>query len=267
MCNETFVDWPQAKIFRFLKDCGYQGVEIAPFTINTDVTKISDRQRAELRDAADKAGISICALHWLLAKTEGLHLTHPDPAVRKRTAAYLGELGRFCHDLGGQVMVFGSPKQRNLLPGVNRDQAMEFATDSLRRAMESLEEYEVTLALEPLSPRTTTFMATAAQAVELIDQVDSTRCKLLLDCLAMSTESSAPAELIRKHARHLVHLHANDPNRQGPGMGDLDFRPIFDALKEIRFGGWISVEVFDYSPGAERIAKESLACMQRLSRG
>jgi len=262
MCNEAFEGWPQGKIFRFLAECGYAGVEIAPFTIHTDVTKIPPQRRTQLRKQADEAGIEIVALHWLLAKTEGLHLTSPDKDTRRRTAVYLGELARLCCDLGGSIMVFGSPKQRNLAKGIDRDQGMQYAAEVLKAAVPVLEKTGVVLALEPLSPKATNFLRTAAEAVELAEMVDSPHCKLLLDCNAMTGEPTPIPELIRRHGLQLVHFHANDPNSRGPGMGDLDFVPIFRALRDVKFDGWVSVEVFDYSPGPQRIARESLAYMR-----
>ena len=200
---------------------------------------------------ADGAGLSVVGLHWLLAKTEGLHLTSPDATVRRKTADYLGELARFCADLGGHPLVFGSPKQRNRLPDVKTDDAQRYAADVIRLSLPVLEETGVTLALEPLSPGTTDFLNTAAETVELIESVGSDRCRLILDCLAMSRESQPIPDLIRNHRERLVHFHANDPNAQGPGFGELDFIPIFQALREIHYAGWISVEVFDYArPGA-----------------
>jgi len=127
ICNETFRDWPQEKIFHFAAECGYQGVEIAPFTIDHDVRNVTATRRAELRKHAENAGVEIVGLHWLLSKTEGLHLTSPDAETRRRTADYLGELARFCHELGGNVMIFGSPQQRNLAEGVSPSQGMEYA--------------------------------------------------------------------------------------------------------------------------------------------
>ena len=264
MCNETFEGWPQGKIFRFLAECGYGAVEIAPFTINNDVTKITPRQRTQLRRQADEAGIEIVALHWLLAKTEGLHLTSPDKQTRRKTAEYLGELAGFCSDLGGKILVFGSPKQRNLAEGVGRDRGMHYATEVLQAAVPVLEKSGVVLALEPLSPKATNFLRTAAEAVELAETVDSPHCKLLLDCNAMSSEPTPIPELIRKHGSRLVHFHANDPNSRGPGMGDLDFVPIFRALRDVKFDGWVSVEVFDYSPDPQRIARQSIAYMREV---
>jgi sugar phosphate isomerase/epimerase len=127
----------------------------------------------------------------------------------------------------------------------------------------ALEKTDVTIALEPLSPRTTTFLRTAAEAAALIKLVDSPRMRLILDCNAMSSEATPIPELLRRYRSHLVHLHANDPNSRGPGFGNLDFVPIFKALREIAFSGWVSVEVFDYKPGPERLARESIAYMKR----
>ena len=263
ICNETFGKWPLERAFGLAAECGYQGVEIAPFTINTDVTEISARQRAQIRRQAQKAGLEVIGLHWLLAKTTGLHLTSPDKSVRRKTAQYLGALAGFCAELGGKLLVFGSPRQRNLLPGVTPQQAMGYAAEVIRAALPVFEKAGVVLALEPLAPGVTTFMSTAAEAVALIKLVDSPLCLLNLDCLAMTTESKPIPELIRTNRQWLAHFHANDPNRQGPGFGKLDFVPIFEALQEVDYRGWVSVEVFDYRPGPERLARESIRYVQK----
>ncbi|MFH1266000.1 MAG: sugar phosphate isomerase/epimerase family protein, partial [Planctomycetota bacterium] len=154
-------------------------------------------------------------------------------------------------------------KQRNLLPGVGRGEAMKYAADVIGNVLPTLEAKDVLLAMEPLSPGATDFLNTAADAVELVNRVDSPRCRLILDCNAMSTETKPIPRLIAENRSHLVHFHANDPNRQGPGFGELDFVPIFRALGEIDYGGWVSVEVFDYTPGPERLARESIDYMRK----
>lgn len=262
ICNETFQDWPFDKAFRFAADLGYTGLEIAPFTINTNAYEISAATRAGVRRQADDAGLEIIGLHWLLAKTTGYYLTTPDEAVRKSTADYLGELARLCRDLGGNVMVLGSPVQRNLLPGISHDQAMELAADCLKRTMPVMEECGVTLAVEPLGPKDGTFLNTAELGVQLCEMVASPHCRLHLDCKAMASEAKPIPQLLRENARLLAHFHANDPNMRGPGMGELDFVPIFQALAEIDYRGWVSVEVFDYEPGVEALASESIEYMQ-----
>lgn len=263
ICNETFQDWPLERAFRYAAELGYAGLEIAPFTLHTDARAISPHQRSEVRRLAEAAGLEIVGLHWLLAKTSGYYLTTPDEAVRQRTAEYLADLAQLCRDLGGQVMVLGSPQQRNLLPGVTHEQAMELAADCLRQVVPALERLEVTLAVEPLGPQDGNFLLTARQGRELCQRVGSPWCRLHLDCKAMASEEQPIPQIIREHADLLAHFHANDPNRRGPGMGDLDFVPILRALAEVGYRGWVSVEVFDYAPGVEALAGDSIRYLRK----
>ncbi len=263
ICNETFQDWPVEKAFALAAECGYTGIEIAPFTLANYVTDVPASRRDEVRRQAEAAGLEVVGIHWLLAKTDGFYLTSPERDVRAKTAGYFRELARFCADLGGRVMVCGSPQQRNLLPGVSHAQAMDYAREVFSELIPALEAHDVVLAFEPLAPSETDFIQTAAAGVELIEAVGSSRFRLHLDCKAMSSESATIPELIRRHDRLLAHFHANDPNLQGPGFGALDFRPIFEALGEVDYRGWVSVEVFNYDPGIERLARESIAYMQQ----
>ena len=45
--------------------------------------------------------------------------------------------------------------------------------------------------------------------------------------------------------------------------GDIDFLPILKALQEVNYQGWVSVEVFDYEPGIEALANESIQYLQK----
>lgn len=262
ICNETFLDWTFEKAFDFASECGYTGIEIAPFTMADDVRKIGAAERSKVRRTADAAGLEVVGLHWLLAKTTGFHLTSPDAAVRRRTAEYVQELARLCRDLGGSKMIFGSPAQRNILPGVTAEQAFDYAAGVVGDCLGVLEETGVTLCIEPLAPAEGNFLNTAADAVRLIETVGHPNCRLILDCKAMSSETAPIPEIVRRHAGLLEHFHANDPNKQGPGFGELDFVPIFAALGAVDYRGWVSVEVFDYAPGIERLARESIEYMQ-----
>ncbi len=119
------------------------------------------------------------------------------------------------------------------------------------------------IALEPLGPEETDFLQTAAETAGLIERIGSPQVRLHLDCKAMATESMPIPEIIAQNAALLAHFHANDPNRQGPGFGRLDFLPILEALGKIDYRGWVSVEVFDYAPGIERLARDSIAYLQQ----
>ena len=265
ICNETYGDWPFAAICEHAASCGYTGIEIAPFTLAASASAISSVVRDDLRRTMKASGLECVGLHWLLAKTEGFHATHPDRAIRERTIAYLGDLARLCADLGGRVLVFGSPKQRSLLPGVSLAQATDHLAEVFSRLVPVLEATGTVVALEPLSPVETDVLTTAAETCRLIERIGSSQVRLHLAVKAMASEPLSIPEIIRSSARHLKHFHANDTNLQGPGFGDVDFVPIFMALKEVGYAGWVSVEVFDYAPGAERLARESIEYMRRIA--
>ncbi len=265
ICNETFQDWPFEKAFAYAKELGYTGIEFAPFTINNNAYDITRQKRAEVREQAKDAELEVVGLHWLLAFTEGYYLTSPDEAVRQRTGEYLAELARLCRDLGGKILVLGSPKQRNLAPlGISHEEGMRHAADCIGRAAGTFEDLGVTLAIEPLGPEEGDFLNLTEQGIELAKMIDSPAVKLHLDVKAMSSESKPIADIIRDSRDWVVHFHANDANRRGPGMGEIDFVPILAALDEIGYDGWVSVEVFDYEPGVKALASESIRYLQAL---
>lgn len=265
ICNEIFNDWKDInRTIDYVKEIGYDGLEIAPFTLAQYVTEIPLATRDAIRAKAESAGLDILGIHWILVGPEGMHVTHPDAAVRARTANYLKDLAHFCADVGGKVAIFGSPKQRNVVEGMTYEQAFDNAAAVFDEAMPVFADRGVTLCMEHLSPQETNFCHTADQTVELIERIGHPNFRLLLDTKAMTEEPAGRPATIRKHAKHLAHYHANDANLEGPGFGDVDFGPIFDALRDIGYDRYVSVEVFKFDPGLERIATESLAYLRRF---
>ena len=269
ICNETFQDWPFDKACSYAKQLGYQGIEIAPFTLASSALEIDAEQRSLVKRQAADADLEVVGLHWLLAKTTGYYLTSPDAEVRRRTSGYLDELARLCRDLGGNVLVLGSPQQRNVLPNVTHEEATNYAIDVITNSLPALVENNVTLALEPLGPAEGDFWNTAAEAIATIERIQSPHVQLHLDVKAMSSETKPITDVVREGAQYMVHFHANDPNRRGPGMGDVDFVPIFETLRDVGYDGWVSVEVFDYEPGIETLATDSIrymqACLEKMA--
>ena len=263
ICNELFEGWAFDRVCRYVRGLGYEGLELAPFTLAPLITDLDAGRRAELRMQAADAGVEIIGLHWLLARTTGLHVTSPDAGVRARTAEYLTALAGATADLGGTLMVFGSPKQRSLPDGVSWDQAFDFATDTFRRAKPGIADRGVTICMEPLDPGETNFINTCAEGARLMEAVGHRNFALHLDVKAMSSEATPVTELIRQYVPNAGHFHANDPNLKGPGFGAVDFVPIFKALRDAGYDRWVSVEVFDYTPDPETIASRSLANMRQ----
>ena len=263
ICNEIFQGWKIEEAMRFAAEAGYEGIEIAPFTIAKNVRDIGLGARDQIRSMAESTGLTITGLHWLLAQTEGFHLNHPDAAVRTRTVEYLCDLVNCCADIGGNILVLGSPKQRNVLEGVDPKQAWEWTRATLEPAAVLAMNRGLTICLEPLAPAETNFINTAEEAIRMVHQIHCPSFQIILDVKAMSSEARPIPEIIRASWPSFAYFHANDRNLKGPGFGDVDFVPIFGALREVGYTGWISVEVFNFEEGPEVIARQSLDYLKK----
>ena len=188
LCNETYGGWDFDRSCAHIAESGYQGIEIAPFTLKEDPRKISEAESIDFGRRASAAGLEVVGLHWLLVKPAWLHLTTDDPLLRKDTIAFGQHLARTCAAMGGSIMVWGSPKQRDLAEGWDYNGAVSRAAETLRKIAETAGPLGVTIAMEPLARAETNFLNTAAETVRLIERVDHPACRLHLDVKAMSDE-------------------------------------------------------------------------------
>lgn len=266
LCNEIFQDRKWSEVCEIIASIGYQGVEIAPFTLCSDVRSVSALQRASIRNTASKAGLEVAGLHWLLVSPPGLSLTTSDMSISAETSAYLCALVDFCADLSGSVLVLGSPKQRRISPGETSVQATERLTSIIMPALQRCEKHGLTLCLEPLPPPEADLILTMQEAVEVINSIQHPNLKTILDVKSASSEFFSIPDLIERYAPYIAHFHANDANRQGPGFGNSDFIPFMEALEKVSFDGYVSVEVFDIDPDPMTVATESLAYLRKCVR-
>jgi len=263
LCNEMFEGWKLADVFAVAAELGFDAVELAPFTLADSVTEIPSRQRDAIRRDAERAGVEIAGLHWLFVSPKGLSLNGPDAALRAKTRDYLKELVRFCSDLGGRIMVLGSPQQRNVVEGVARDEAFAYARDTFRVCAELAGELDVVLCMEPLTSRSTNFITTPTEALTLIEAVHHPNFQMILDVYSSSAEKLDIPSEIRRFAPWIRHVHANDDNGYLPGSGGADYDGIIAALREVGYEGYLSVEVFDFKPDPLTIARRSIEFLRK----
>lgn len=262
ICNEMFLDTPFDEVCRVAQEIGYRGVEIAPFTFADNVNDISPGQREEIVRTAERHQLEIVGIHWLLVKPEGLHMSTPDDELRLRTRDYFVDLVNFCGDLGGSILVCGSPKQRNVIDSY--EASWQRLVDTFKHVAAAAGERGVTFCIEPLGPSDTEFLMTGDEGARMVNDVNHPNFQMILDVKAMSGAETDPLpEVIKRNAQYVRHFHANDPNLLGPGMGELDHTAIGQALRDIHYSGWVSVEVFKFELGGAEIARQSFAALQR----
>jgi len=265
ICNEMFKGWPHEKVAASIAGLGYQGVELAPFTFGEFPDKLPFSDRAVIRSAFESNGLTIVGLHWLLVGPGKFSITTPDHSLYIHTRNYLAALVGICADLGGQIMVFGSPRQRNIGTGDDPAVARHQVVNMFKELSVIADDFGITICFEPLTAKETNFINTMKEGIALINEVNHPAFQLHLDVKAMAGAElkSAGDTIIEEGGKHLRHFHANDPNLLGPGMGDLDQAPIGRALHTVGYKGWISVETFVDGPGPEETARASMESLKK----
>jgi sugar phosphate isomerase/epimerase len=267
LCNEVLAGMSLERQCECAARLGYHGLEIAPFTLHDAPDKITTAEAAKIRATVEAAGLVVTGLHWLLVKPEDLSLTDPDAAVRARTLAVMTHLVSLCAELGGAVLVHGSPKQRQIAPGETPAIALDRLQDAMAQVALTAARVGVIYCIEPLSRRETELINTVAEAVELVRAIDHPNLKTMIDCSAagLTEACSVPALIERWLPTGLIaHIQVNDPNRRGPGQGEMQFAPILAALKRHRYAGVIAVEPFDYVPDGPGVAAFSAGYLRGL---
>jgi D-psicose/D-tagatose/L-ribulose 3-epimerase len=269
LCNEVLQPLPFAAQCKLAAELGYDGLEVAPFTLGEDPTQLSDAEVEGLRRTAEDHGLKIFGLHWLLVAPPGLSIVSSDAALRLRTQQVMVRLVELCAALGGSYLVHGSPKQRSVPDGSTREQAWERARECLAAASAAAARCSVTYCLEPLSRRETDLFNTVEEAARMVRQIGSPSLRTMIDCSAAGQTEAEPVHALMERwlpTGLIAHVQVNDPNRRGPGQGDLDFGPILRVLRaqEKHFPGIVAVEPFDYVPDGPGCAAESINYLRRV---
>ncbi|MEO8559105.1 MAG: sugar phosphate isomerase/epimerase family protein [Rhodospirillales bacterium] len=267
LCNEVIAQLDFAKQCDYAAALGYEGLEVAPFTFDDNPHLIGANQRAAIRRAAKDAGIAVSGLHWLLIKPANLSITSADPAVRERTLDVMRRLIGLCADLGGEVLVHGSPGQRRIPDGPDAVDARQRGGDAFAAIAEDAAKAGVTYCIEPLAPPDANFVNTVEQAAEIVRAIGNPHLRTMVDCSAAGKTESQPVEQVLDRwlpTGMVAHIQFNDPNRRGPGQGEMKFAPILAALKRHGYQGWAAVEPFDYLPDGVGSAARAIGYLRGI---
>lgn len=143
---------------------------------------------------------------------------------------------------------------------LSRDAAGERFADGLRRVLPTAHELGITLAIEP-EPGLLIETSEQFHAFKQAFFADEPLVQMNCDVGHLFCVGEDPAEVIRRHARNVAHVHLEDigANRVHqhltPGRGVIDFVSVFEALKEIRYRGFVTVELYPYESTAAGVAK------------
>jgi len=250
LCNEVVRDLPFREQCDLAARLGYDALEVAPFTLTDDPRAVTDSQLAAWRRQAEDAGVRVSSLHWLLMTPEGLSITSRDVFVRARTFEVIAALVRMCAHLGGEVLVHGSPRQRELAAEDPEGDAQR-GREAFAFAAERAADAGVVYCIEPLSPRETAFVNTVAEAEAIVRAVGSPALRTMVDTRAARLAEAERVEDVLARglaAGTVAHVHVNDTSDLAPGQGEDQFLGVFEVLERAGYAGTVAVEPFVYVP-------------------
>jgi len=267
LCNEVIAPMPFAQQCAYAQKLGYDGLEVAPYTLSDEPQKLGSAQLAAARAAAADAGIAITGLHWLLVKPAGLSISTRDDAARKRTLDLMLALVDQCAELGGRYLVHGSPQQRRIDAGDTREAALARATECFRRVAERAEKAGVVYCVEPLGADATPLINTLEEAAGIVKSIGSRHLRAMLDCSSAGRMEAAPLPALVDRwlpEGMIAHVQVNDRNRRGPGQGEQQFAPLLRALARHGYAGDLAVEPFDYVPDGRGAAARAIGYLRGI---
>ncbi len=266
LCNEVLAGMSLQAQCALAAELGYDGLELAPFTLADDPLALTAAERRAVRRAVEQTGLAVTGLHWLLVAPKGLSITDPDADIRRRTINVMAALCDLCADLGGRYLVHGSPAQRRL-PGHDPLPAKGWALEAFAAAARAAEQAGVHYCLEPLSRHETNFINTVAEAIGVVEAIGNSAFRTMIDCSSAGLTEADPVPVLLDRwlpSGLIAHVQVNDPNRKGPGQGEMDFAPVIAALQRHGYVGDLGVEPFVYDPDGPGAAAFAIRYLRDL---
>src|ERR671922_1159497 len=267
LCNEVIAPMPFPRQCEYAAKLGYDGLEIAPYTLSDEPHRLGAAQLAAARAAAEDAGIAVTGLHWLLVKPAGLSISTRDETMRRKTIDMMRALIEQCVELGGKYLVHGSPHQRRIDPGDTRAAALARARESFAAVAEHAAKAGVVYCIEALSSEQTPLINTLEEAARLVQEINSPAIRSMLDCSAARRMEREPlGALVERWLPQgtIAHVQVNDRNRRGPGQGEQRFAPLFASLRKHKYAGDVAVEPFDYVPDGPGAAARAIGYIKGI---
>ena len=264
VCNELFGDMALRKAAATLRAAGYGGIEFAPYTVFGDFTPAMIRNGvAGIAETLAGEGLEFVGFHWLMVGPEPLHLAATDESLRQRSLDHLRRLLDAAGELGGGVLILGSPKQRSTVAGSDRATAVRKLSEGLALLGDHAMSCKSRILMEALDSSQTDIVNTLAEASALVEAIGSPGIGEMFDFHNVGDETDPWEALIRAQGERIAHIHINEMDGRAPGTGTSEYGPAFQALREIDYKGWISMEIFEKPADPGETVRQALRFLSR----
>lgn len=223
-----------------IKAHGFDGIEVPVFRPASFAADV-------IRKGTKAVGLEVTTCSVMV---DGMSLIHAEAGIRNRTVAHLRDCIRATSDAGARMIAGPLYSPVGYLPGRRRTaDEWNWAIEGFQALGDALSENNVTLAIEPLNRFETFFLNTAADAAALCDAIDHPQIGILFDTFHANIEEKNIAAGYRTAGRHLKHVHMCENDRGTPGTGHVEWASVFQALRDLNYDGWLTIESFGFALG------------------
>lgn len=223
-----------------IKEHGFDGVEVPLF-------RPAEFAAADIRRGLEQNGLECTVCSVLVS---GLSLISDDPQVRRTTRIHLEDSIKAVADVGAKIIAGPLYSPVGYLPGRRRTaEEWKWAIEGYQSLTPALASNGVTLAIEPLNRFETYFLNTARDVAALCDEVDHPNVGILFDTFHANIEEKDIGAGYRTAGRHLKHVHTCENDRGIPGSGHVEWPGVFQALRDLHYDGWLTIESFGFALG------------------
>jgi sugar phosphate isomerase/epimerase len=212
---------------------GYDGVEIVGEPEKMDIDEIIKSLRENSISASSILGIY----------TMERDLVSSNPDTRENTVEYIKQCAKVANEVGAEIVTVAPTACTKIYAEDSIEQEWEWAVKGLQEAGKYAADFNVKLVVESWNRYETYLINRLEQSVELIKRVGLPNVGSMCDTFHMNIEDENIPESIKEAGSFLMHVHFADSNRKAPGYGHIDFVPIAQAIKDIGYKGYLSMEL------------------------
>lgn len=222
-----------ADSIRRLARFGYDGVDFVGEPEQFDTDEICTLLKENRIEAS-----SICAIF-----NKERDFVSSDPAIRRQAVAYMKSCVDFAAAIGAKSISTQVTANMKIDAEAPFETEWGWAVEGLKEVGSYALQKNIRLTLEAWNRYETYFITRLDQALQMVNDVNLENVGVMGDTFHMNIEEINMGDAIRNVGKKLYYLHIADSNRAAPGRGHIDFDDIAQALKDIDYEGWISMEL------------------------
>lgn len=254
--------YPLEEAIKRIAKIGYDGIEIGAAAPHAYPKYLNPARRKEIKQILDDNGIALSSMLPAPGGGPGFNPSSPLVEERAEMLDQYQQVIELCAQWGGKTVIYLAGWQ---VYGTSRKQAWEWSREGLVKVAKMAADHGVTMVVEPQAVDTN-LIEGCDDAIQMMEEVGAPNVKLMFDTIHVMYRNEVPSDYVYQMGKNLHHVHISDTDRLPPGQGRGDFISVVNALKEVDFEGYLTMEIGFHRRDIEpdKVAREAYAYMKPL---